>query len=358
MTTMTALVLRDYGSMAVEAVARRALGPDDVEIAVSHTGICGSDIHGFTGENGRRFPGQVMGHESEGRISGVGANVDAALYRVGARVTFNPVVVPVDDAEEYAGREQHCPRKHVLGVRADVPAAFADYVVVPARNVVMIPDNAPVGAGALIEPLAVAAHAVRRAGAVAGNTALIAGGGPIGQSLVIALLVSGVDRIVVSEPDAARRELIERLGATAVDPRSSDSAVMDAVTAAFGGPADVGFDAVGISATLSPVLAAVSLGGTVCLVGMGSPRIEIDAFAVSTAERSVVGTFTYSADAFRMAAGWVAQPGLGVEHLISNVIPPAEAPEMFTLLARGAGPAGKVLVSFGDSTHAGGGDPA
>lgn len=348
MTTMTALVLRDYGSMSVEAVARGEVGPDDVEIAVSHTGICGSDIHGFTGENGRRFPGQVMGHESEGRISGVGANVDSQRYAIGARVTFNPVVVPVDDADEYAGREQHCPRKHVLGVRADLPAAFADYIVVPARNVVMIPEDSPIGAGALIEPLAVAAHAVRRAGAVAGHTALVVGGGPIGQSLVIALRVSGIDHIVVSEPDAARRELIERLGATAVDPRSSESAVLDAVMTAFGGLADVGFDAVGISATLSPALAAVSLGGTVCLVGMGSPRIEIDAFAVSTAERSIVGTFTYSADAFRTAAGWIAQSGLGVEHLISQVIPPEEAPEMFTLLARGAGPAGKVLVSFGD----------
>lgn len=348
MATMTALVLRDYGSMAVEAVTQGELGPDDLEIAVSHTGICGSDIHGFTGENGRRFPGQVMGHESEGRISGLGANVDSGQYRIGTRVTFNPVVVPADDAEAYAGREQHCPRKHVLGVRPDLPAAFADYIVVPARNVVTIPEDAPIGTGALIEPLAVAAHAVRRAGAVAGHTALVVGGGPIGQSLVIALRVSGIDRVVVSEPDAARRELIERLGATTVDPRSSESAVLDAVVTAFGGLADVGFDAVGISATLSPALAAVSLGGTVCLVGMGSPRIEIDAFAVSTAERSIVGTFTYSADAFRTAAGWIAQSGLGVEHLISQVIPPEEAPEMFTLLARGAGPAGKVLVSFGD----------
>jgi threonine dehydrogenase-like Zn-dependent dehydrogenase len=234
-------------------------------------------------------------------------------------------------------------------VRADLPAAFADYIVVPARNVVMIPEDAPVGAGALIEPLAVAAHAVRRAGAVAGHRALVVGGGPIGQSLVIALRMAGIDQIVVSEPDSSRRELIERLGASSVDPLSSESAVLDAVTATFGGPADVGFDAVGISATLSPCLAAVSLGGTVCLVGMGSPRIEIDAFAVSTAERSIVGTFTYSADAFRTAAGWIAQHGLGVEHLISQVIPPDAAPEMFTVLARGAGPAGKVLVSFGDA---------
>lgn len=348
MTTMTALVLRDYGTMAVEEVPRSAVGADEVEIAVSHTGICGSDIHGFTGENGRRFPGQVMGHESEGRISALGSAVDSDHYPVGSRVTFNPVVVPVDDLGLFEGREQHCPRKHVIGVRADLPAAFADVVVVPARNVVAIPEDAPVGSGALIEPLAVAAHAVRRAGAVAGQRALVVGGGPIGQSLVIALRMTGVDQIVVSEPDPARRDLIARLGATTVDPRSSESAVLDAVTTTWGGPADVGFDAVGISATLSPCLAAVSLGGTVCLVGMGAPRIDIDAFAVSTAERAIVGTFTYSADAFRTAAGWIAQSGVGIEHLISQVISADDAPSMFTRLAEGAGPAGKVLVAFGE----------
>jgi threonine dehydrogenase-like Zn-dependent dehydrogenase len=349
MTTMSALVLRDYGLMAVEEVPRGEVGPDEVRIAVSVTGICGSDIHGFTGENGRRFPGQVMGHESEGRISAVGSSPEAQRWHVGTRVTFNPVVVPVDDVEAFAGREQHCPRKHVLGVRADLPAAFAEYIVVPARNVVEIPEAAPTGSGALIEPLAVAAHAVRRAGATAPQRALIAGGGPIGQSLVIALQMSGVTEIVVSEPDAGRRELIERLGARTVDPTSSPTAVLDAVTSAFGAPADVAFDAVGISATLSTCLAAVSLGATVCLVGMGSPRVELDAFAISTQERSVVGTFTYSADAFLTAAGWVSQPDAGLEHLISQTVTPDQAPDVFTLLAQGRGPAGKVLVAFGDT---------
>lgn len=349
---MTALVLRDYGTMVVEEVLRSPVGDHEVQIAVSHTGICGSDIHGFTGENGRRFPGQVMGHESEGRISAIGSAVSPQLYPIGARVTFNPVVVPVDDAEAFEGREQHCPRKHVLGVRADLPAAFADAIVVPDRNVVAIPEDAPVGSGALIEPLAVAAHAVRRAGAAAGQRALIVGGGPIGQSLVIALRMSGVDRIVVSEPDAARRDLLVQLGATAVDPCSSDSAVLDAVMDTFGSLADVGFDAVGISATLSACLAAVSLGGTVSLVGMGSPRVDVDAFAISTAERSIVGSFTYSADAFRTAARWISSTGTGIEHLISEVISAAEAPDMFRRLARGAGPAGKVLVAFNERATA------
>lgn len=346
MKTMKALVLREYGMLAVEDVPRSTIGPDEVQIAVRYTGICGSDIHGFTGENGRRSLGQVMGHESEGRISAVGSAVDPEMCSIGARVTFNPVVVPTEDAELFDGREQHCPRKHVLGVRADIPAAFAEFVVVPARNVVAIPEQAPDGVGALIEPLAVAAHAVRRSGAAAGQRALVVGGGPIGQSIVIALQMSGLNHIVVSEPDPSRRELLAELGAVTVDPGSSETAVLDAVTEAFGSLADVGFDAVGISATLSQCLAAVALGSAVCLVGMGAPRVDIDAFAVSTGERSIIGTFVYSADAFRTAASWTAQAQVGVERLISQVIPAAEAPAMFARLAEGSGPAGKVLVEF------------
>ncbi|MER3388664.1 MAG: alcohol dehydrogenase catalytic domain-containing protein [Microcella sp.] len=348
MTTMTALVLREFGTMAVEQVPHAAIGEDEVQIAVSHTGICGSDVHGFTGENGRRFPGQVMGHESEGTIAALGAGVSPELFPHGQRVTFNPVVVPVEDAEAFDGREQHCPRKHVIGVRADLPAAFADLVVVPARNVVPIHPEAPRGSGALVEPLAVAAHAVRRSSVVAAQRVLVAGGGPIGQSLVIALRMTGVEQIVVSEPDPARRDLVALLGAIAVDPLAADSAVYDGVVAAFGAPADVAFDAVGVSATLANCLAAVSLGGTVCLVGMGAPHVDLDAFSVSTAERTIVGTFTYSADAFREASRWIEQPGLGIEHLISAVISPHEAPAMFTQLAEGHGPAGKVLVAFNE----------
>lgn len=353
MTLMKALVLGDYGSMALEDVPRLAVGSGEVEIAISHTGICGSDVHGFTGENGRRFPGQVMGHESEGRISRVGPGVDVEQFHVGARVTFNPVVVPEELAVEFAGREQHCPSKYVIGVRADVAAAFAEYMVVPARNIVPLPEEMPAGLGALVEPLAVAVHAIRRANVAPGQRAVVVGGGPIGQSLVLALLMSGVEKIVVSEPDPARRDLVARLGAATVDPMSSDTAVQDAVASALGGSADVAFDAVGVSATLRTALESVSLGGTVCLVGMGAPTVQLDAFAVSTAERSIIGTFTYSDEDFRTAAGWIAQSRAGVEHLVSRVVPAQDGPAMFTLLAAGAGPAGKVLVAFaGGSTTA------
>jgi threonine dehydrogenase-like Zn-dependent dehydrogenase len=334
------LVLEDFHRMAVQDRPDPSPGPGEVLLAVEVTGICGSDLHGYTGANGRRSPGQVMGHETVARVAALGAGVGGPP--VGSVVTVNPVVVPEGDAAAWAGREHHHPDRYVIGVRPDVVAAFAQLLVVPARNVVPLPPGMPVEHGALVEPVAVAVHAVGRVEAGAARTALVVGGGPIGQSLVLALAQAGVRRVVVSEVDRGRRALVERLGATAVDPSSAP--VPEQAAELLGGPADVAVDAVGVTASLADALAATRPGGSVCLVGMGQPRVEVDAFAVSTAERSVVGSFTYSAQDFRLAVGLVAGAPQTADALISRVVPLADGPAAFASLAAGDGTPGKVLV--------------
>jgi threonine dehydrogenase-like Zn-dependent dehydrogenase len=213
---MRALVLAEFGRMVVEERPDPTAAPGEVLIRIVATGICGSDIHGFTGANGRRVPGQVMGHESVGRVAALGQGVDG--LEIDSPVTFNPVVIPDVDVERYAGCEQRCPNKYVIGVKQDVVSSFAEYVAVPARNVVALREDMPIEHGALIEPLAVAVHAVRRVAAGRGRSALVVGGGPIGQSVVLALAMEGVEDVVVSEVEPARRALAERLGARTVDP--------------------------------------------------------------------------------------------------------------------------------------------
>jgi threonine dehydrogenase-like Zn-dependent dehydrogenase len=336
---MHALVLEDFGTMAVQERPDPVAGPGEVLLAVLATGICGSDLHGYTGKNGRRVPGQIMGHETVARVAALGDGVDGPP--VGTLVTVNPVVVPAEDAAAWAGREHHHPGKYVIGVRPDVVAAFAQRIAVPARNVVALPDGMPAEHGALVEPVAVAVHAINRVAAQDARTALVVGGGPIGQSLALALARAGVPRVVVSEVDPARRDLLERLGAT-LDPGAGP--VPEQVQSELAGPADVSFDAVGLTATIADALAATRLGGAVCLVGMGAPRLELDAFAVSTMERSLVGSFTYSADDFRAAVDLVAGAPAVAAALISRVVPLHEAPKAFAGLATGDGTPGKVLV--------------
>lgn len=337
---MRALVMKEIGSLQVEERPAPEPGPGEVLIRVAATGICGSDIHGYTGENGRRFPGQVMGHESAGTVAAVGADVDIA---VGRPVTFNPVVIPEEDQEAFAGREQHSPRKVVIGVAREVSAAFADYLVVPARNIVPLPESLPIEYGALIEPIAVAVHAVRRVLRPGDTRVLVVGGGPIGQSTVLALKMHDVQTIYVSEPDAARRELCERLGAIALD--TEGRSLLEAL-AEHGGPVDVTVDAVGITATVRESLEATVMGGNVSLVGMGSPQLDVAAYRISTDERSLIGSFTYSAQDFVDAAGYVAGQPPELAELVSRTVGPDEADAAFAALAEGDGTPGKVLVRF------------
>lgn len=338
---MRALVLHEIGKLQVEERETPVPGTGEVLIRVVATGICGSDIHGYTGENGRRFPGQIMGHESVGYVAAFGEGVSGLV--ADQVVTFNPVVIPASETVAYAGREQHSPNKYVIGVAPDMPAAFADYLVVPARNVVQLPRSMPIEYGALIEPLAVAVHAVRRVLSPADSRALVVGGGPIGQSVILALTMEGVKTIFISEVDEIRRALCERLGAMPIDPLVGS--IADAL-AAKGGLVDVSIDAVGISPTIRDALNATVFGGKVCLVGMGTPTVDLDAFRVSTEERSIVGSFTYSAQDFADAAAFVANGSPQIGELISREVSAEDADAAFGSLARGDGTAGKVLVRF------------
>lgn len=341
---MKALVLADYHHLEVADRPVPVPAGGEILLRIDCTGICGSDFHGFTGENGRRRPGQIMGHESSATIAALGPGVDEGEFPLGSHATFNPVIVPEEQLSEYRGREQHSPGKTVVGVTADYQSSFADYVVVPARNVVLLDPVMPLYLGALIEPIAVALHAVRVGEVQEGQKAVVIGGGPIGQSVVIALQMEGVTDIVLSEPHPGRRDLVQELGAQVIGPEGGPAA--DQVREIFGSPADLAIDAVGISPTVTDALDATRLGGTVVLVGMGSPQLDVPAFAISTAERRIVGSFTYSARDFTDAAEWVGRHVDAVTPLVSSIVSPEQAQEAFTALASGEGPAGKILVRF------------
>jgi threonine dehydrogenase-like Zn-dependent dehydrogenase len=240
------------------------------------------------------------------------------------------------------GQQQWCSRRVVLGVAPEIPAAFADRVAVPAANIVTLPEEMPAELGALVEPLAVGYHAVRRGEATAEDRVLVIGGGPIGQACLLAARRMGVANLALSDVSPSRRELCARLGAQVIDPSSGDLA--EAVAAKLGGPATLVVDAVGVNRTVADALAASGLGGRIVLVGMGSPQLELAAYAVSTGERALIGSFTYNAAEFAETAAWVGTVPDGIEFLIDGRVGWDGAPQSFDDLARGRSTASKILV--------------
>lgn len=343
---MRALVFHGPWELAVEDRPDPEPADGEVLVRVLMTGICGSDLHGFTGENGRRHPGQVMGHETVGTV----LRDPSGRHPVGGLVTVNPVLGCDDCLACRSGEPQRCPRRRVLGVDPALSAAFAELMVVPGWSLVPLPADIPLEIGALVEPLSVGFHAAQR-GAVSGDDhVLVIGGGPIGQAAALAAERLGSRAVVVSEPEPTRRALCEKLGMPTLQPGAEPADVAAAARAALGEVPDVVLDAVGTSATLAAACAASSPGARIVLVGMNSPQVQLPAYAISTEERTLLGSFCYSASDFSTTAEWAVDQAERLAALVEARVGLADAPRTFTELATGGLRASKVMVTFADGT--------
>jgi threonine dehydrogenase-like Zn-dependent dehydrogenase len=325
---MRALVFHGPWDIRVEERPDPAPGPDEALIEIVATGICGSDIHGFTGENGRRHPGQVMGHETVGRIRS-GSDLSA-----GTLVTVNPILRCGECAGCRADPVGRCTNSRIIGVAPEVSSAFADLMVAPVRNVVPLPSTLPDEYGALVEPLSVGFHAMRRGQCASSDTVLVIGGGPIGQAAAVAARRLGATAITVSEPDTRRRALLARLGISAIEPGALSSVSAPTLVV----------DAVGSAGSVGDALRVSAPGARIVLVGMQRPTVEIAAYAVSVDERTIIGSYSYSDSEFAETAQWVGTAPPELAELIEGRIGWADAPATFTGLAKGGNPASKVLV--------------
>ena len=316
----------------IETRPRPAPGPGEVRIRMAYVGICGSDLHGYTGESGRRAPGMIMGHEASGWVEAVGPGVTD--LEIGAPVTFNPSL-PCDGSCGH-GPENHCAALRVIGVTPDIQGAFADAMVIPSGRVVPLGElDLLWGAG--VEPMAVALQAARRAGVRRGQSVLVIGGGMIGQSIAQTCRLEGGSRIAVSDPIDERRGLAESAGFRALRPDQVDSA----------GPFDVSFDAVGIPDTASAAIRNVPKAAVACFVGLGLPEITIPLFDVVVGERVIVGSFCYPDAVFREAADHLAAGRLDLGPLIGSVESFEDIAAAFEDLATGARTDVKIMMSTG-----------
>lgn len=340
---MRSLVFHGPRSIGVEERPDPVPAAGEVLLRIRATGICGSDLHGYTGESGRRHAGQVMGHETVGQVRGGDPDtLTAAGLSLGRTVTVNPVIGCLSCESCLDGAEQACPDRRVIGVDPAISSAFADYMVVPARNAVALPSGMPEEHGALVEPLAVGYHAARRGRCSPGEAVLVLGGGPIGQACVLAARRCGAERILVSEPDERRAALVSELGADTIDPRAAD--VAEASKRLLGRPATLVLDAVGSSATLGDALVASARAARVVLVGMNEPDVALSAYAISTAERELIGAFCYDREDFASTTCWAGTAGEHLDRLVDGRVGWDGAAGAFADLASGASSAGKVLV--------------
>lgn len=283
----------------VEHIPEPAPKPGEVKIKVAWTGICGSDLHEYlagpifvpVAENHPLSHDKApitMGHEYCGTISELGAGVTG--FAVGDRVAIEPIFACGTCAACLEGKYNLCDSLGFVGLSGG-HGGFAAHSVVPARMVHKMPDGLSMEQGALVEPAAVALHAVRLSKIRAGDKAAVFGAGPIGLLVVEALRVAGASEIHVVEPSEVRRRKALDLGATAaIDPTATDAVA--AIRDATGG-VNVAFEVTGVPQVLAQCIDATRHEGQVLIVSIWERAASFQPNTVVLKERQLQGTIAY-----------------------------------------------------------------
>jgi L-iditol 2-dehydrogenase len=329
---MRALVLEEYGRLAVREVPEPEPGPGEVLVRVRACGICGSDVHGMDGSTGRRIPPVIMGHEAAGELTALGPGVSG--WKEGERVTFDSTVYCGECSFCREGRVNLCDRRRVLGVscgdyRRD--GAFAEYVAVPERILYRLPDGLSFRQAAMVEAVSIGAHAVRISPVEQARTVLVVGAGMIGLLLMQALKAEGCPRVLVADVDGRRLDLARELGADELlDASACDvPSVVRALTERDG--VDLAFDAAGNAEAFRTAVASVRKGGGVTLVGNLAPEVTMPLQWVVTRELTLQGSCA-SAGEYPRCLELIASGQVRVDRLISAAAPLEEGPEWFARL--------------------------
>ena len=349
---MRALRFHAAGDLRIEEVPEPAApGAGDVVVRVVTSGICGTDLHEYVAGpivtpvephplTGAQNP-QILGHEFAGDVVAIGQGVTSVGE--GDRVAIMPLA--------YCGRCAYCRRglQHLCATMACVGLShawggMAELATVAEYQVVRLPEGVTYRQGALIEPTAVAAYSVERAGVRPGDRVLVTGAGPIGALAALCARAAGASTVYVSEPNPARRARAETLGIDVVlDPTSTD--VPELLREHGDGlGVDVALECSGHSSGFDAAIRSLRRRGTLAQTGLFVGEASVEPMLWALNDLTIVGTWCYWVYDFDRIAAQISAGDLPVERVVTSTVTLDRAPDMFARLASGAADEMKVLV--------------
>ncbi|MCG2592548.1 L-idonate 5-dehydrogenase [Ramlibacter sp. XY19] len=331
---MEALVIHAPGDLRVETIVTPEPGPGQLLVKVDAGGICGSDLHYFQhGGFGtvRIKEPMVLGHEVAGTIRATGP--DCGTFAAGQRIAISPSRPCGLCRYCQQGLQNHCLDMRYYGSAMRTPhvqGAFRQEIVCEAWQAHLLADHVSDQEGALAEPLAVALHAVRRAGPLLGQRVLVTGCGPIGALLVIAARRAGAGEVVVTDIGEFPLRKAREIGAdlalnTAEDPDALKRFGADK------GYFDVLLEASGNEKALRAAFDAVRPRGVIVQVGLGG-EMQIPINTIVAKEFDLRGAFRFHEE-FAVAVGLLNRKLVDVKPLVSATVPYRDATRAFRLAA-------------------------
>jgi L-iditol 2-dehydrogenase len=337
---MIQVVLTQPEKIEIREVERPQPGAGEVLLEIKKIGICGSDIHAYYGKHPYISCPIVQGHEFSARIVELGDGV--IEFGIGDRVTAMPQITCGHCYQCQHGDYHICENLRVIGCQAD--GAAQEYLTVPEKLVIKLLDSIDYDAGAMIEPLAVGVHAVRRLSEIKGRNILILGAGPIGNLAAQAAKALGANLVMIPDISDIRLDIARKCGIDfAVNNNRQDLA--KEIKDRFGETkADAIFECVGIEQTISLAISLARKGSEIIVVGVFGHKPLVNFGLIQDRELRVIGSLMYKKADYETAIDLIQSGKVQLDPLISRHFPLREYAQAYKYIENNREKTMKVLV--------------
>jgi threonine dehydrogenase-like Zn-dependent dehydrogenase len=336
--------------LVIEDVPIPAVGPKDVLMKVKQCGICITDVKMVTGIRPTGNLPFIIGHEGAGIVEKVGKEV--THFKAGDRVLMNPLMSCGMCINCSAGRDNMCESRRFIGITNPCQGVYAEYGVIPERNVYKLPDEVSFTDGVLVNALlSPAFHGIKRMDFKASETACVYGLGSIGTMVVLALKAVGASQIIGVDVDEQKLKRAERFGLDYLINSKKEDPVKKIREITGGKGVDVGFEVVGNHQTILQAIYSTRQGGRTCILGVPFYHVVLDfkdelAFfhEMSEKEASVTISWGYTRQEFPMMLNMVKKGTVDFSPCRTKLIPLKEVNEGIKLAQ--AGEFTRVIIEF------------
>ena len=322
-----------------------AIGENDVLVKIRKIGVCGSDIHVYHGKHPfTKYP-VTQGHEVSGSVVDFGKNVTG--LKAGQKVTIEPQVFCGKCYPCTHGRYNLCENLKVMGFQTTGTAS--EYFTADASKVTALPENMTYSEGAMIEPLAVTVHAVKRAGDVSGKKIAVLGAGPIGNLLAQSAKAMGAAQVLITDLSDYRLELAKKCGADfAVNTGKQDFG--EALVSAFGpDKADVIYDCAGNDVSMNQAIRYARKGSTIILVAVFAEMAKVDLAVLNDHELDLNTTMMYRHEDYLDAIRLAGEGKIALKPLMSRHFPFRQYNDAYQYIDANRETTMKVLIDVDDT---------
>lgn len=338
---MLQAVMTKPGEIEFHDVPIPEVGAGQVLVKIMKIGVCGSDIHVYHGKHPYTSYPVVQGHEASGAIAKVGSGVTG--FKEGDRVTIQPQVVCGECYPCTHGRYNICDELKVMGFQTTGMAS--EYFAVDAEKVLKLPFDMDFEYGAMVEPLAVAVHALSRNRDVKGKKILVLGAGPIGNLVAQTAKGMGAEAVMVTDLIDYRIEIAKSCGIDFCINTKIQS-LEEAILNHFGPfKADLILECIGIEATITQAIENARKGSDIIVVGVFGDKPKVDLGLVQDRELRLIGTSMYQEKDYLKAIELIENGKIKLEPLITNRFPFKDYLEAYQYIEIQKGQAMKVIIS-------------